>query len=90
MDEEQLNLVEEELNKLIRRFKRNNTTKDQIRLNATIDAKNAIRKVTLLVALSGSLKSIKPIFDRKRGTGWEIVDGQGVRKKVFSDVIVKS
>jgi hypothetical protein len=74
MDEEQLALVEEGLNLLIKKFKQNLNEGDQERLQATIDAKKAIRKVILAVAIKGDIKVISPIIADSRGAGWEVTD----------------
>ena len=74
MDEEQLALVEEGLNLLIKRFKENNFPGDHMRLQATLDAKKAIRKVILAVAIKGDIKDIIPVIIDDRGFGWEVTD----------------
>jgi hypothetical protein len=81
MDEEQLALVEEGLNRLIKRFKQNLNEGDQERLQATLDAKKAIRKVILAVAIKGDIKEINPIVVEKKGAGWEVTD--------FNDKIIR-
>lgn len=74
MDEEQLALVEEGLNLLIKKFKQNLNEGDHERLQATLDAKKAIRKVILAVAIKGDIKEITPIIADDRGAGWEVTD----------------
>jgi hypothetical protein len=74
MDEEQLSLVEEGLNLLIKRFKQNRNEGDIERLQATLDAKKAIRKVILAVAIKGDIKQINPVIVEKKGAGWEVTD----------------
>ena len=74
MDEEQLALVEEGLNLLIKKYKRNANQGDLERMKAAQDAKVAIRKVMLSVAIKGDIKSITPIIEGKRGAGWEVID----------------
>jgi hypothetical protein len=74
MDEEQLSLVEEGLNLLIKRFKQNLNEGDMERLQATLDAKKAIRKVILAVAIKGDIKQINPVIVEKKGAGWEVTD----------------
>lgn len=74
MDEEQLALVEEGLNLLIKKFKQNLNEGDKERLEATLDAKKAIRKVILAVAIKGDIKEITPIIADDRGAGWEVTD----------------
>lgn len=74
MDEEQLALVEEGLNLLIKRFKQNHNEGDKLRLQATIDAKKAIRKVILAVAIKGDIKEINPVRAHDKGAGWEVMD----------------
>jgi hypothetical protein len=74
MDEEQLALVEEGLNLLIQKYKRNEYPGDVQKLQATQDAKVAIRKVMLSVAIKGDIKDIVPIIERGKGAGWEVTD----------------
>lgn len=74
MDEEQLALVEEGLNLLIQKYKRNENAGDLQKMQATIDAKVAIRKVMLSVAIKGDIKDIVPIIERGKGAGWEVTD----------------
>jgi hypothetical protein len=74
MDEEQLALVEEGLNLLIKKFKKNLEPGDLERLKAAQDAKLAIRKVMLSVAVKGDIKDIVPVIERGRGAGWEVTD----------------
>jgi hypothetical protein len=74
MDEEQLALVEEGLNRLIKKFKLNNNKGDDVRLKTTIDAKKAIRKVILAVAIKGDVKEIIPVNIPRIGVGWEVTD----------------
>ncbi len=74
MDEEQLALVEEGLNLLIKRFKMNLKPGDQKRLKAAQDAKVAIRKVMLSVAVKGDIKGISPVVEGGKGAGWEVTD----------------
>jgi len=81
MDEEQLALVEEGLNLLIQKYKKNENPGDQQKLQATMDAKVAIRKVMLSVAIKGDIKDIVPIIERGKGAGWEVTD--------FEDKIVR-
>lgn len=74
MDEEQLALVEEGLNLLIQKYKRNENPGDLQKMQATQDAKVAIRKVMLSVAIKGDIKDIVPIIERGKGAGWEVTD----------------
>ena len=75
MNEEQLMLVEEGLAKLLKRFKQNLDGDDARRLKATQDAKTAIRKVILAVAIKGDIKEINPIqSDNGYKIGWEVTD----------------
>jgi len=74
MDEEQLALVEEGLNLLIKKYKRNINPGDLERLKAAQDAKMAIRKVMLSVAVKGDIKDIIPVIEDKKGAGWEVTD----------------
>lgn len=90
MNEQSLAIVEELLNQLIKKFKLNNSPRDTIRIRATEDAKGAIRRVMLMAAVHGDLRSIKPLFDGKKGFGWEVVDGLGERRKVFRDGVLKN
>lgn len=76
MDEEQLALVEEGLNLLIQKFKRNENEGDLIRMKATQDAKVAIRKVMLSLAIKGDIKDIVPVISTGKGAGWEVTDFQ--------------
>jgi hypothetical protein len=66
--------VEEGLNLLIKRFKKNENPGDDARLLATIDAKKAIRKVILAVAIKGDIKNITPVLAEDQGAGWEVTD----------------
>jgi hypothetical protein len=81
MDEEQLALVEEGLNLLIKRFKRNTHPGDLERMKAAQDAKLAIRKVMLSVAVKGDIKDIVPVLEGGKGAGWEVTD--------FDDKIIR-
>lgn len=74
MDEEQLALVEEGLNLLIQKYKRNEQPGDLQKMQAAMDAKVAIRKVMLSVAIKGDIKDIVPIIERGKGAGWEVTD----------------
>lgn len=74
MDEEQLALVEEGLNLLLQKYKRNEKEGDLKRLQAVMDAKVAIRKVMLSVAIKGDIKDIVPVIEGGRGAGWEVTD----------------
>jgi hypothetical protein len=74
MDEEQLALVEEGLNLLMQKYKKNQNEGDLERLKAVIDAKVAIRKVMLSVAIKGDIKDIVPVIEDSRGAGWEVTD----------------
>ncbi len=74
MDEEQLNLVEEGLNLLIKKFKLNLNPGDLDRMKAAQEAKAAIRKVILNAAMKGTVKGIVPIKENSRGFGWEVVE----------------
>ena len=74
MDEEQLALVEEGLNLLLQKFKRNERDGDAGRVQAVLDAKVAIRKVMLSVAIKGDIKDIVPIIEGGKGAGWEVTD----------------
>lgn len=74
MDEEQLALVEEGLNLLLQKYKRNEKEGDLKRMQAVMDAKVAIRKVMLSVAIKGDIKDIVPVLEGGRGAGWEVTD----------------
>ena len=74
MDEEQLALVEEGLNLLLQKYKRNEKEGDLKRAQAVMDAKVAIRKVMLSVAIKGDIKEIIPIIEGGKGAGWEVTD----------------
>lgn len=74
MDEEQLALVEEGLNLLLQRYKRNEKEGDLKRMQAVMDAKVAIRKVMLSVAIKGDIKDIIPVIEGGKGAGWEVTD----------------
>jgi hypothetical protein len=76
MDEEQLALVEEGLNLLMQKYKKNENPGDLERLKAVMDAKVAIRKVMLSVAIKGDIKDIIPVIEDMRGAGWEVTDFQ--------------
>ena len=80
MDEEQLALVEEGLNMLLQKYKQNLNDGDIRRVQAVMDAKIAIRKVMLSVAIKGDIKDINPIIEGGKGAGWEVTD--------FNDKIV--
>ncbi len=81
MDEQQLALVEEGLNLLIKKYKRNQSEGDLQKMQAAMDAKVAIRKVMLSVAIKGDIKDIVPIIERGKGAGWEVTD--------FEDKIIR-
>jgi hypothetical protein len=74
MDEEQLSLVEEGLNLMIKKFKRNSSEGDLQRMKAAQDAKSAIRKVILSLAIKGDIKDIVPVLEKGKGAGWEVTD----------------
>lgn len=74
MNEEELMKVEEGLNLLLKKYKNNTKQGDLSRLEAIKDAKQAIRKVALSVAIKGYIKEIYPFFDNKKGCGWKVVD----------------
>lgn len=74
MDEEQLALVEEGLNLLLQKYKRNERDGDLRRVQAVMDAKVAIRKVMLSVAIKGDVKDIIPVIEGGKGAGWEVTD----------------
>jgi len=74
MDEEQLALVEEGLNLLLQKYKLNQDKDDRRRMQAVMDAKIAIRKVMLSVAIKGDIKEIVPVLETGRGAGWEVTD----------------
>ena len=73
MDEEQLAQVEEGLNLLIKKYKQNLNEGDAERLKAAQEAKVALRRVILAVAVKGNLKDIVPIQDDE-SFGWEVTD----------------
>ncbi len=81
MDEEQLALVEEGLNLLLKKYKMNEHPDDIRRVQAVMDAKLAIRKVMLSVAIKGDIKDIVPLLENGKGAGWEVTD--------FDDKIVR-
>lgn len=74
MDEEQLALVEEGLNLLIKQYKKNSKEGDLQKMKAAQDAKNAIRKVMLSLAIKGDIKEIVPVIEKGKGAGWEVTD----------------
>ena len=74
MDEEQLALVEEGLNLLIKKYKRNTHEGDLQKMKAAQDAKVAIRKVMLSLAIKGDIKEIVPVLETGKGAGWEVTD----------------
>jgi hypothetical protein len=74
MDEEQLALVEEGLNLLLQKYKQNQSSDDRRRVQAVMDAKIAIRKVMLSVAIKGDIKDIVPVLVSGKGAGWEVTD----------------
>ena len=74
MDEEQLAMVEEGLNLLIQKYKKNQNDGDLTRMQAVMDAKIAIRKVMLSVAIKGDIKDIIPVLVGGKGAGWEVTD----------------
>lgn len=81
MDEEQLALVEEGLNLLLQKYKMNQDKDDRRRVQAVMDAKIAIRKVMLSVAIKGDIKEIVPVLEGGKGAGWQVTD--------FDDRIVR-
>jgi hypothetical protein len=74
MDEAQLALVEEGLNLLLQKYKMNQHKDDRRRMQAVMDAKIAIRKVMLSVAIKGDIKDIVPVIEGGKGAGWEVTD----------------
>lgn len=74
MDEEQLALVEEGLNLLLQKYKLNQDKDDRRRMQAVMDAKIAIRKVMLSVAIKGDIKEIVPVLEGGKGAGWQVTD----------------
>ena len=74
MDEEQLALVEEGLNLLLKKYKMNQNPDDMRRVQAVMDAKLAIRKVMLSVAIKGDIKDIVPLLEIGKGAGWEVTN----------------
>lgn len=74
MDEEQLALVEEGLNLLLQKYKKNQDKDDRRRAQAVMDAKIAIRKVMLSVAIKGDIKEIVPVLESGKGAGWQVTD----------------
>lgn len=74
MDEEQLALVEEGLNLLLQKYKQNQDKDDRRRMQAVMDAKIAIRKVMLSVAIKGDIKDIVPVLEGGKGAGWQVTD----------------
>jgi hypothetical protein len=74
MNEEQLSLVEEGLNLLIKKYKKNQNKGDLEKMQAAVDAKVAIRKVMLSVAIKGDIKDIIPVLEGGKGAGWEVTD----------------
>lgn len=81
MDEAQLALVEEGLNLLLQKYKQNQNKDDRRRVQAVMDAKIAIRKVMLSVAIKGDIKDIVPVLESGKGAGWEVTD--------FDDKVVR-
>ena len=61
------------LEKMIAKYKRNESPGDKDRLNATKQAHTALRKVIMMIDLSGEFDVITPV---KQGTkhGWMVVD----------------
>ena len=85
MDEEQLALVEEGLAKLLKKYKQNLGDDDKRRLKVTQDAKTAIRKVILAVAIKGRIKEINPVInDNGTKAGWEVIDGNNKVIRYFA------
>jgi hypothetical protein len=85
MNEEQLMLVEEGLSQMIKQFKMNLDSEDARRVKATQDAKQAIRKVILAVAIKGEIKDIYPIqSDNGYKIGWEVTDKNNKIIKYFA------
>lgn len=85
MDEEQLVLVEEGLAKLLKKYKQNLADDDKRRLKVTQDAKTAIRKVILAVAIKGKIKEINPVLnDSGTKAGWEVIDGNNKVIRYFA------
>ncbi len=74
MNEEQLALVEQGLDLLIKKFKKNLNDGDDKKLQAAVEAKAAIRKVILNSAIKGSPKEIIPVKCKQKGYGWEVVE----------------
>ncbi len=84
MNEEQLMLVEEGLAKLMKRYKQNLDVDDARRLKAAQDAKTAIRKIILAVAIKGDIKEINPVqSENGHKIGWEVTDKNDKIVKYF-------
>lgn len=74
MHEEQLALVEEGLNLLLQKYRKNENPGDLKRAKAVMDAMKAIRKVMLSVAINGDIKEIVPVIVENLGAGWEVTN----------------
>lgn len=72
MDEKELMIVEEGLNELLIKYKKNQNEGDLWRAEAVRRAKLAIRGVMLAMAIKGDIKDIVPIIEREASVGWEV------------------
>ena len=83
MRQSEVEKMERLLEGLIKKLKRNTNRGDIEKIVFVEEAKTAIRKVQLLIAISGDIQGIKPIKDRTHGCGWEIIDNNGVTRRYF-------
>lgn len=71
--QEDLESIAVGLEELRKKFKRNEKEGDSLRLERTLQALNALRKVILNVAVKGAIVSISPLMQEENFV-WEVVE----------------
>lgn len=83
MDEDELIKLEHGIDLLIKKYKQNLDKNDSYRLACCLDAKKAIRRIILNVAINGTFKYITPILDKKKGAGFQIINSNNLEKLFY-------
>lgn len=76
MNEEELHLVEEGLTSLFLKFNESANVDEKWKAEAVIQARKAIKKVILSLALKGDIKDIAPYIENDRSVGWLVTDSK--------------
>lgn len=76
MNEEQLHLVEEGLDLLFNKLNESSSEDEKWKLQAILQARKAIKKVILSLALKGDIKDITPFIEDDRSVGWMVTDSK--------------